>query len=112
MSYLLEARKLQKTYLRGSGLFSDQTNAARVAAFNDVSFEVQPGETFAIVGESGWGKTTVARILLRLIEPDAGQILFEGRELVGLSGDALRAQGRQMQMIFQDPSPHSIPACA
>jgi ABC-type glutathione transport system ATPase component len=61
MSYLLEARKLQKTYLRGGGLFSDQTNAGRVAAVNDVSFEVQPGETFAIVGESGCGKTTVAR---------------------------------------------------
>jgi len=68
-----------------------------------VRFEVQPGETFAIVGESGCGKTTVARILVRLIEPDSGQILFEGHELLSLSGEALRAQRRQMQMIVQDP---------
>jgi peptide/nickel transport system ATP-binding protein/oligopeptide transport system ATP-binding protein len=68
-----------------------------------VRFEVQPGETFAIVGESGCGKTTVARILVRLIEPDAGQILFEGHELLSLSGEALRAPRRQMQMIVQDP---------
>lgn len=103
MSSLLEVRKLRKTYIRGGGLFSDQAKAERFAAVDDVSFEVTPGETFAIVGESGCGKTTVARMLLRLIEPDEGKILFEGCELLSLSREPLRAQRRQMQMIFQDP---------
>jgi ABC-type glutathione transport system ATPase component len=96
-------RKLRKTYIRGGGLFSDQTKVERFAAVDDVSFEVAPGETFAIVGESGCGKTTLARILLRLIEPDEGKVLFEGHDMLTLSGEALRAQRRQMQMIFQDP---------
>jgi ABC-type glutathione transport system ATPase component len=68
-----------------------------------VSFEVQRGETFAVVGESGCGKTTLARMLLRLIEPDAGAIEFEGRNILSLSPHDLRAQRREMQMIFQDP---------
>jgi ABC-type microcin C transport system duplicated ATPase subunit YejF len=72
-------------------------------AVDQVSFEVARGETFAVVGESGCGKTTLARMLLRLIEPDAGKIEFEGRELLGLSAGELRAQRREMQMIFQDP---------
>jgi ABC-type microcin C transport system duplicated ATPase subunit YejF len=72
-------------------------------AVDQVSFEVARGETFAVVGESGCGKTTLARMLLRLIEPDEGKIEFEGRELLGLSAGELRAQRREMQMIFQDP---------
>jgi ABC-type microcin C transport system duplicated ATPase subunit YejF len=103
MTHLLEARTLRKTFRRGGGLFSDQTKGERFTAVNDVSFTVEPGETFAIVGESGSGKTTLARMLLRLIEPDHGAILFEGRELRHLSGAALRLERRQMQMIFQDP---------
>jgi oligopeptide transport system ATP-binding protein len=103
MTPLLELEKLRKTYVRGGGLFSDQTKAERFAAVDDVTFEVAPGETFAIVGESDCGKTTLARILLRLIEPDEGKVLFEGHDMLALSGEALRAQRRQMQMIFQDP---------
>ncbi len=72
-------------------------------AVDDVSFTVEEGETFAIVGESGCGKTTLARMLLRLIEPDGGKILFEGRDLLALSANEMRAERRQMQMIFQDP---------
>ena len=68
-----------------------------------VSFEVARGETFAVVGESGCGKTTLARMLLRLIEPDGGEIIFEGRDLLMLSSEEMRAQRREMQMIFQDP---------
>ncbi|HEX8872658.1 MAG TPA: ATP-binding cassette domain-containing protein, partial [Candidatus Acidoferrum sp.] len=75
----------------------------RFAALDDVSFTVEAGETFAIVGESGCGKTTLARALLRLIEADSGTILFEGRDLRNMDGAALRAERRQMQMIFQDP---------
>jgi oligopeptide transport system ATP-binding protein len=103
MTPLLEVKKLRKTYVRGGSLFSDQTKAERFAAVDDVTFAVAPGETFAIVGESGCGKTTLARILLRLIEPDEGKVLLEGHDILALSGEALRAQRRQMQMIFQDP---------
>jgi len=68
-----------------------------------VSFSVNRGEPFAIVGESGCGKTTLARMLLRLIEPDGGELRFEGRDLLKLRGEELRAQRRQMHMVFQDP---------
>ncbi len=102
-AHLLEARNLRKSYRRGGGLFADETKGDRFVAVDDVSFTVAPGETFAIVGESGCGKTTLARMLLRLIEPDHGAILFEGNDLLQLTGEALRAQRRQMQMIFQDP---------
>jgi ABC-type glutathione transport system ATPase component len=103
MSCLLEVRNLKKSYVRGGGLFSDGAKGEAFVAVDGVSFEVARGETFAIVGESGCGKTTLARMILRLIEPDCGVIRFEERDLLSLSGDALRAQRRQMQMIFQDP---------
>jgi len=103
MSCLLEVRNLRKSFVRGGGVFVSEVNAERFVAVDDVSFEVVQGETFAIVGESGCGKTTVARMILRLIEPEHGVILFEGRDLLQLSGEALRAQRRQLQMIFQDP---------
>jgi oligopeptide transport system ATP-binding protein len=103
MSCLLEVRNLKKSYVRGGGIFSDDAKGEPFVAVDGVSFQVARGETFAIVGESGCGKTTLARTILRLIEPDHGVILFEERDLLGLTGDALRAQRRQMQMIFQDP---------
>ena len=103
MSYLLEVRNLKKSFVRGGGLFSEEGKGQSFVAVDNVSFGVAPGETFAIVGESGCGKTTLARMILRLIEPDRGTILFEERDLLPLKGDALRAQRRQMQMIFQDP---------
>jgi peptide/nickel transport system ATP-binding protein len=103
MSYLLEVRHLKKSFVRGGGVFGNDGLAERFVAVDDVSFEVAPGETFAIVGESGCGKTTLARMILRLIEPDHGAILFEGCELRSLTGETLRARRRQMQMIFQDP---------
>jgi ABC-type glutathione transport system ATPase component len=103
MTPLLEVRNLRKTYRRAGGLFADPAKGERFAAVDDVSFEVAPGETFAIVGESGCGKTTLARLLLRLIEPDGGKIFFEARDLLALSQEQLRGYRRQMQMIFQDP---------
>jgi peptide/nickel transport system ATP-binding protein len=91
---LLEACGLIKEYARHGGV-------TRVV--DDVSFAIQPGETLGLVGESGCGKTTVARILLRLIEPTAGEVLFEGQPLPPASSAAMRALRRRMQIVFQDP---------
>jgi oligopeptide transport system ATP-binding protein len=100
---LLEARELRKSYARASRIASGEGGKARFTAVDGVSLAVASGETFAIVGESGCGKTTLARALLRLIEPDSGELRFEGRDLGALAGEQLRAQRRQMQMVFQDP---------
>ena len=100
---LMEVRELRKSYRRAGGTFSENGRGPRFTAVDGVGFQVFPGETFAVVGESGCGKTTLARMLLLLIEPDSGEIHFDGRDLLSRSGDALRAERRQMQMIFQDP---------
>ena len=76
---------------------------AGVAAVDNVSLELAAGETLAIVGESGSGKTTLARMLLRLIEPDSGELLVDGRDFLAARGAELRALRREMQMVFQDP---------
>lgn len=102
---LLEARHLKKSYRQSSSVFGDGANqhSRRIAAVDDVSLTVGVGETLAIVGESGCGKTTLARLLLRLVEPDEGDIHFAGRDLMATSGATLRALRREMQMVFQDP---------
>src|SRR6201999_1906754 len=101
MTALLEATDLVKHFPASRNLFGRPT--AFVRAVDDVSFHVEAGETLALVGESGCGKSTVSRLVLRLIEPDAGRIRFEGRDLLGFDPDALRAFRRQAQIIFQDP---------
>ncbi|HEY3313707.1 MAG TPA: dipeptide ABC transporter ATP-binding protein [Bacillota bacterium] len=74
-----------------------------VRSVDDISFDVPRGKTFGLVGESGCGKTTTARLVLRLLEPTSGRILFEGRDLAKMGREELRRQRREMQIVFQDP---------
>lgn len=99
---LLSVRDLAKHYpVRKGLLLAKQIGLVR--AVDGVSFDVQRGETLALVGESGCGKSTTARLVLRLIEPSAGQIAFEGKDITSLAGRELRAMRQRMQIIFQDP---------
>ena len=100
---LLEAVELRKNYSRGGGAFAQTDANGHFTAVDGVSLQIVPGETFAVVGESGCGKTTLARMLLRLIEPDSGKIFFAGRDLTAVGSAELRAARRQLQMVFQDP---------
>jgi len=98
---LLSVTGLKKHFPIYGGLFRRQIGS--VYAVDGVDFDVQRGETFALVGESGCGKTTLGRSLLRLTEPTAGKIMFGGQDISALSQDELRPVRRRMQIIFQDP---------
>ncbi|MGY3212141.1 ABC transporter ATP-binding protein [Mucilaginibacter sp. HD30] len=98
---ILKVNNLSTWFGQSAGLFSRDKTV--IKAVNDVSFEVYPGETLGLVGESGCGKTTLGRSILRLIEPTAGDIVFDGTNVRGLKGEALREMRRDMQIIFQDP---------
>jgi peptide/nickel transport system ATP-binding protein/oligopeptide transport system ATP-binding protein len=101
MAALLEARNLVKHFVAARSVFGRPT--AYVKAVDGVSFTVDAGETLALVGESGCGKSTVSRLALRLIEPDQGEIRFQGRDLLAMGANELRAFRRDAQIIFQDP---------
>src|SRR6266571_1689343 len=77
--------------------------SGHVRAVDGVDFHLEQGETLAIVGESGCGKSTVGRLVLRLLEPTTGEVRFEGEDLLALSDEAMRARRQRMQVIFQDP---------
>jgi len=98
---LLRVRHLKKYFPIRGGLFSREV--ARVHAVDDVSFDIRPGETLGLVGESGCGKSTTGRTILRLVEPTAGEVWFQERNVTALDKRALRQIRKEMQIIFQDP---------
>ncbi|MBS0538453.1 MAG: dipeptide ABC transporter ATP-binding protein [Proteobacteria bacterium] len=98
---LLSVRDLRKHFAVKGGIFSREIE--RVHAVDGVSFDIGKGETLGLVGESGCGKSTTGRCILRLIEPSSGEVTFQGTDVMRMGGEALRALRRDMQIIFQDP---------
>lgn len=100
---ILEVRNLKKYFpIKTKGIFKKEVVEYKKAV-DDVSFNVYPGETLGLVGESGCGKTTLGRMILHLIPPTAGQVFFEGRNIFELKAEAVRQLRKDMQIIFQDP---------
>jgi peptide/nickel transport system ATP-binding protein/oligopeptide transport system ATP-binding protein len=100
---LVEVRNLVKHFPLRGGLALGGGERPVVHAVDDVSFDVRRGETLGLVGETGCGKSTTARLAMRLLDPTSGSIRFDGREIATLRGGELKAMRREMQMIFQDP---------
>ncbi len=99
---LLQARHLVKTFRGGQSAFGGGASS-EIRAVREVSLAIEAGETLGLVGESGSGKSTLGRMLLRLIEPDEGEIIFDGHDVLRAHGSALRRLRRDMQIVFQDP---------
>lgn len=99
--YMVEVHNLSMEFIRRDRRFGQQKQ--RVRAIDDVNLEIFPGETMGVVGESGCGKTTLGRCLLRLLEPVSGKVIFDGRDLMALSMARLRPLRREMQIVFQNP---------
>jgi len=99
---LMEVRDLEKYFALTRGIVLAR-KAGAVKAVDGVSFEVMKGETLGIVGETGCGKSTTARLMMRLLEPTAGTVRFEGNDITHLKGRRLKAVRRELQMVFQDP---------
>ncbi|EFL44319.1 ABC transporter, ATP-binding protein [Fannyhessea vaginae PB189-T1-4] len=100
---LLHVEHLTKTFPVGSGSFKNGFKKKVVHAVNDVSFDIYPGETFGLVGESGCGKSTTGRCIMRLTNPTSGIVEFEGKNVVTMNKKELKEMRRNMQYIFQDP---------
>jgi len=100
-THMVEVHNLTMEFVRRDRQFGQQKQ--RIRAIDDVSLEISHGETMGIVGESGCGKTTLGRCLLRLLEPVSGKVIFNGRDIMALSMSNLRPLRREMQMVFQNP---------
>jgi ABC-type glutathione transport system ATPase component len=101
---LVEIRDLTKIYPQGESVLGGKSSTkSEVRAVDDVSLDIHAGETLGLVGESGSGKSTLGRLILRLIEPTAGSVQFEGRDLFAAGRNEMRRLRRDMQIIFQDP---------
>ncbi len=101
---LLEIRSLSKIYTHSESVLGGKPSGRdEVRAVDDVSLDINAGETLGLVGESGSGKSTLGRLILRLVEPTSGSIRFEGRDLLAASPGEMRRLRRDMQIIFQDP---------
>ncbi|HWA06574.1 MAG TPA: ATP-binding cassette domain-containing protein, partial [Ignavibacteria bacterium] len=98
---LLNVENLKKYFPIKKGLLSK--TVGYVKAVDDVSFKINKGETLGLVGESGCGKTTIGRTLLRLIEPTGGKVVFDGEDVTAMDANALKKLRKDMQIIFQDP---------
>ncbi|WP_313892654.1 dipeptide ABC transporter ATP-binding protein [Psychrobacillus sp.] len=99
---LLKVENLKKYFPIKGGILGNKT-LQQVKAVDDISFEVKRGETFGIVGESGCGKSTVGRTILRLLEPTEGSVYFEGTDLASLDKNSMRLMRKDIQIVFQDP---------
>jgi ABC-type oligopeptide transport system ATPase subunit len=101
MTPLLEVKNLNKTFTSTTGLTGGKKRYLQ--AVNDLSFTIYEGETLGLVGESGCGKSTTGKLILRLLEADSGEVFFRGTNLLQLTASRMRSLRREMQMIFQDP---------
>lgn len=102
MTPLVSVKNLTKTFPAGSKGFLGKKQ--RVHAVNDISFDIYPGETFSVVGESGCGKSTTGRLVDHLLTPDSGEVWFDGKDITKISEREMRPMRSDIQMIFQDPN--------